>query len=97
MEGRASDSARLTAVVRGFVQGVGYRDYASRQASRRGLRGYVRNSSDGSVEIQAEGGRADLEGFLEDLRRGPALAEVDSVDASWEAGRGEFQRWELRW
>jgi acylphosphatase len=57
----------------------------------------VRNSSDGSVEIQAEGTRAGLEEFLDDLRRGPAMAEVDNVDASWEPDRQEFRAWQLRW
>jgi acylphosphatase len=89
--------SRLTVVVRGWVQGVGYRDYASRVASRLGLKGWVRNSSDGSVEIAAEGRKEDLQRFLDDLRQGPPAAEVERVDASWEDGRQEFTRWELRW
>jgi acylphosphatase len=87
----------LRAVVRGWVQGVGYRDFASREASRRGLRGYVRNVSDGSVELEAEGPRSHLEAFLEELRSGPPMSEVRSVDHSWEPSRGNFTKWELRW
>jgi acylphosphatase len=97
MDARATQTARLTAVVRGWVQGVGYRDFVSSQASRLGLRGYVRNSSDGSVELAAEGPRADLERFLSALREGPPVAEVSQVDVSWEEGRAEFRTWELRW
>jgi acylphosphatase len=89
--------SRLTVVVRGWVQGVGYRDYASRLASQLGLKGWVRNSSDGSVELAAEGRRDDLERFLDALRHGPPMAEVERVDSSWEDGRQEFTRWELRW
>lgn len=89
--------SRLRAVVAGWVQGVGFRDWVSREARRLGLKGYVRNSSDGSVEVEAEGPRADLERFLERLREGPPLAEVRRVDTAWDAHRGEFQDWDLRW
>lgn len=87
----------LRAVVRGWVQGVGYRDFASREASRLGLRGYVRNVSDGSVELEAEGTRSDLEGFLDRLRTGPPHSDVKSVDHTWEESRGNFSGWDLRW
>ncbi len=89
--------ARLRAVVHGWVQGVGYRDFASAQARLHRLKGYVRNASDGSVEIEAEGHRDELEDFLQDLERGPAFAEVRRVDAAWDTCRDEFERWDLRW
>jgi acylphosphatase len=89
--------ARLKAAVHGWVQGVGYRDFVSREALRHRLKGYVRNSSDGSVEIEAEGPRAELEGFLERLRAGPPMADVKRVDVAWDAYRGEFSAWDLRW
>jgi len=79
------------------VQGVGYRDYASRRAELRRIRGYVRNASDGSVEIEAEGPRDELEAFLQELREGPAQAEVKRVDVAWDAFRAEFAAWDLRW
>ena len=91
------DRARLKAVVHGWVQGVGYRDFVSRSARRLGLRGYVRNSSDGTVEVEAEGVKTNLESFLDDLRRGPELAEIQRVDVAWDADRGEFGAWDLRW
>jgi acylphosphatase len=89
--------ARLRAVVHGWVQGVGYRDFVSRQARRLGLAGYVRNASDGSVEIEAEGRRAQLEELVDALNRGPRMAEVRRVDVAWDAHRGEFEGWDLRW
>ncbi|HEY8739691.1 MAG TPA: acylphosphatase [Candidatus Dormibacteraeota bacterium] len=91
------EMARLRAVVHGGVQGVGYRDFVSREAVRRRLRGYVRNASDGSVEIEAEGRRMELDAFLAELRRGPRFAEVGRVDTAWDADRGEFEGWDLRW
>jgi acylphosphatase len=77
-------AARLHVVVQGDVQGVGFRDFVARQAREADLAGWVRNRADGSVECVAEGARSALERLLEDLRRGPRLAEVSSVDAHWE-------------
>ena len=89
--------ARLRVVVHGWVQGVGYRDFASREAVRHRLKGYVRNSSDGSVEIEAEGPQDELDRFLDVVRAGPPMAEVRRVDVAWDAYRGEFGGWDLRW
>ena len=80
---------RLHATVRGRVQGVGYRNFALQTARRLGLRGWVRNRIDGTVEVAAEGPRAVLEAFLKALRRGPAMAYVTAVDAEWESPQGE--------
>ena len=93
----SEETARLRAVVRGWVQGVGYRDFVSGEATRLRLRGYVRNASDGSVEVEAEGRRRELEELLRALERGPRHAEVSGVDAAWDLDRGEFSAWDLRW
>ena len=79
---------RLRAIVRGYVQGVGYRYFARREAQARGLTGYVRNLADGSVEVVAEGARSQLEAFLQALERGPSEAEVEHVDCEWGAAGG---------
>jgi acylphosphatase len=84
-------------VAHGWVQGVGYREFVSREARRLRLRGYVRNASDGSVEVEAEGDREELERFLERLREGPPMAEVGRLEVAWDADRGEFTDWDLRW
>jgi len=84
-------------VVRGDVQMVGFRDFASRQAQRRGLTGYVRNLSDGSLEVEAEGPRTELEALLGALKEGPPLAHVEDVDVLWEDAPSRFSRWELHW
>jgi len=93
----ANGLARLRVVVSGWVQGVGYRDFVSREAVRHRLKGYVRNSSDGSVEIEAEGPHDELQRFLDLLRSGHPLAEVERVDVAWDTFRGEFAGWDLRW
>ncbi len=67
-------------LVRGIVQGVGYRYFVARQADALGLTGYVRNRPDGSVEVVAAGSEQDLAQLEDDLRGGPRLAEVTEVE-----------------
>jgi acylphosphatase len=73
----------LEAVVRGRVQGVGFRYFVHREAMALGLTGWVSNESDGTVRCLAVGDRATLEAFVERLRAGPAGAIVDRVDLFW--------------
>ena len=69
--------------VSGRVQGVGYR-YALRDEARRlGVKGWVRNRADGSVEVEAQGEAAALDDLLAFLHRGPLGAHVDSVTVDW--------------
>jgi acylphosphatase len=66
-------------LVRGVVQGVGYRYWTERQARELGLRGWVRNLDDGRVEIFAEGEPAALDELERRCHRGPRSASVDQV------------------
>lgn len=88
----------LVARVRGRVQNVGFRAYIVDAAIHLGLRGYTRNSSDGSVEVVASGERVALEKMLGYLRRGPLAARVDNVEYDWlERAPGELaDRFEVR-
>ena len=71
-------AVRLTIV--GGVQGVGYRDWAVKMGRRLGLRGWVRNRRNGSVEAHVAGEEAAVARMIEACRRGPPLAQVDQVD-----------------
>jgi acylphosphatase len=82
-------------VIHGDVQGVGFRYFVTRHAQARGLRGWVRNRSDGAVELVAEGERAKLDELLEAARQGPRHARVDSVDAQWSRAEGGLDRFDL--
>src|SRR5213592_5133204 len=66
--------------VRGRVQGVGFRWFVEREAHIFGISGWVRNNSDGSVEVLAQGTRDQLLGFRSRLRQGPRAARVDDVE-----------------
>ena len=67
-------------VVRGQVQGVGYRAFVEYEAHRRKLQGWVRNRRDGTVEAVFAGPRAAVEAVVEACRRGPISARIDALD-----------------
>ena len=67
-------------VVRGRVQGVGFRWFVEREAHMLGVSGWVRNNADGSVEVLAMGTREQLMGLRSRLQQGPRAARVDAVD-----------------
>jgi acylphosphatase len=69
-------------VVRGRVQGVGFRWFVEREAHILGIAGWVRNNHDGSVEVLAHGTRDQLSGLHSRLRVGPRAARVDAVEVS---------------
>jgi len=79
--------------VTGMVQGVGFRWNAAREAWKRGITGYVKNLPDGSVYIEAEGEREQLDNFAEWCSKGPGFGFVDSAEVSEfpPAGYREFR------
>jgi acylphosphatase len=82
-------------VIRGRVQGVGFRFFVEKHAQRIGLRGYAKNLSDGTVEVVAAGSRegiSELEGLL---HQGPRLALVAGVDVQ-DAPMAEYSEFRVR-
>jgi acylphosphatase len=67
-------------LVRGRVQGVGFRWFVEREAHILGIAGWVRNNADGSVEVLAIGSHDQLLGLRSRLREGPRAARVDDVE-----------------
>lgn len=67
-------------LIRGDVQGVGYRFFAQRAAAQHQVVGYVRNCPDGTVEAVAEGPAPNVEEFKKDLVTGPQWAAVAQVE-----------------
>jgi acylphosphatase len=83
------------AVVRGRVQGVGFRYFARQRAEVHGVAGFVRNLPDGSVEVHAEGAPGAMSAFEQDLRRGPSFGRVDDASVIAVKARG-FDAFEIR-
>jgi acylphosphatase len=69
-------------IVRGRVQGVGYRAFVERRAHEQDLEGWVRNRRDGGVEAVFAGAPAAVEAVIEACRRGPRHAQVEAVDVA---------------
>ncbi len=67
--------------IRGKVQGVWYRSWTVEEAERRGLRGWVRNRHDGSVEALFAGDPAKIDEMIAACRKGPRLARVDNISS----------------
>ncbi len=87
---------RLKAVVKGEVQGVGFRWAVQRQAGQLGLTGYAENLPDGTVRVEAEGDPDRLDQLEAFLHQGPRWAEVASLDSERVPATGEFHRFEAR-
>lgn len=85
---------RVRVTIRGRVQGVGFRANCQREAQAAGLRGWVRNQWDGSVEALFEGSSAAVDKLIAWCRVGPRMTEVESVEvaeASEAAPAGTFR------
>lgn len=85
----------LRAVVRGRVQGVGFRWYAAESARAQGLVGEIFNRADGAVETVAEGRQDALECYLAALRAGPSAAMVGGVEAHWIPSTDAYESFEI--
>ena len=66
--------------IHGKVQGVGYRFFATRVARKLGLKGWIQNNRDGSVEAMVEGEKSAIDEWVEELKEGPRYAEVTRID-----------------
>jgi acylphosphatase len=83
-----SETVRRRVVVRGNVQGVFFRDSCRREASSRGVAGWVTNRPDGAVEAVFEGDADAVQSLVDWCRSGPRGADVDAVDDSSEEPEG---------
>ena len=91
-----ADLVSLRAVVRGRVQGVFFRGSVQSRADHLNLTGYVRNRTDGAVEVWAEGEKYQLEKLAEYLYLGPMTARVDDVDTVWGDATGNYAEFSVR-
>ena len=95
MEAKIEDNIRARMRVEGRVQAVFFRASAQAEAHRLGVKGWVRNCPDGSVELVAEGKRRDIDDLIAWCRHGPRGAEVRNVQIQWEEFTGEFSAFRI--
>lgn len=88
---------RVHIKITGLVQGVFFRAHTQKEAAKLGLTGWVRNTSDGDVEAEAEGTKEALEKFITWCRKGPPSAHVTDIQTEWLPATGEFRSFEIRY
>lgn len=81
---------RAHILVSGRVQGVGFRAFAARTATRFDLVGGVRNRNDGRVELEVEGGKTVIEALLQELNVGPPTAQVRAIEVEWSLATNQY-------
>ncbi|MBK3332880.1 acylphosphatase [Persephonella atlantica] len=86
---------RLYAIFAGTVQGVGFRYFVRDKAKKLGVKGYVRNLPDGTVEVVAEADEETLKKFFSEIEKGPPLAEVTDIRYQFEDKDGGFADFEI--
>ena len=83
--------------VEGHVQGVGFRYFTSLIAENHYVKGWVRNTSDGNVEIEAEGEEFNIEAFIKNIKEGSRFSRVEKVTVTeFDQPRG-YKKFELRY
>lgn len=87
---------RMHAIIFGTVQGVSFREFARRKAESLSVSGWARNKNDGTVEITAEGERAQLDELVAWCHRGPKAAHIDKVDCEFSEPKNEFKTFKIR-
>ncbi len=82
-------------IVRGLVQGVGFRYYVATRANRLQLKGFVTNLLTGEVEIMVEGDRSAIESLITDVKVGPRSAQVRDLMIDWTEPTYRYDRFSI--
>lgn len=90
------NEVRAHVLIRGFVQGVGFRYFVYRIGTKLQLHGYVRNLFTGEVEIEVEGDRSLVEEMIAQVRVGPRMSHVNDVAIEWREPRHDFSTFEIQ-
>ncbi|BDR91315.1 acylphosphatase [Vulcanisaeta souniana] len=87
---------RVHVLIKGMVQGVGFRSFVRRNARNLGVKGFVRNLPDGfTVEVVAEGDDDSIEQLIGIIRKGPPGAIVEDMEVEYEEPKNEFNDFEI--
>ena len=77
-------------IIKGKVQGVGYRYFTLKKAQELHIIGWVKNQSDGTVALFGQGNKRNLELLIAILKQGPSFSKVDEVIVNWEHAQAEY-------
>lgn len=88
---------RVRLRISGRVQGVYFRHHTNKEANRLGLKGFVRNLEDGSVEVVAEGNEDKINELIEFCKKGPEHAYVENLEVKYEEPKNEFEFFNVRY
>jgi len=91
------EKTRVHIFVSGIVQGVFFRYFTKRTATKLGLKGWVKNLSDGRVEILAEGDKERIDKLVEWAKKGSPLARVENLEIEYGKYKGEFDCFAIRY
>lgn len=83
-------------MIRGRVQGVGFRFYVQETAQALNLSGWVRNLSDGAVEAYGEGNKENLDAWIQKLQQGPPMSRVENLTPAWQSPQGHPAMFSIR-
>ena len=92
-----NDPTAVNAIVHGRVQGVYYRAFVRRRATKLDLTGYARNLPDGTVEVRAEGEREQLRQLIGHLASGPPAARIEKVITDWSEYSGNYAVFSIKY
>lgn len=87
--------SEIYCVVKGRVQGVGYRDFIEQYTHAEGLTGWIKNKSDGSVEAVIQGTPEELKNCIEVLNQGSLLARVESLSVDWRTPERQYDEFKV--
>jgi acylphosphatase len=93
---REGTMRRVHVIVKGVVQGVGFRFFTQDRARQYELSGFARNRPDGTVEVEVEGQEKSVGAFLRELRVGPRSADVTGMEVEDKPAEGDFDGFRIR-
>jgi len=91
-----AEEKRARIVVRGVVQGVGFRYYVMQKAQEMRLKGYVQNLPNGEVEAVVEGDKVFIEDIYRAMQRGPNKSKVNDHSIHWMDAKNDFKTFMIK-
>jgi acylphosphatase len=91
-----SEKVAAKVLISGLVQGVGFRYFTTDLARNFGITGWVRNLATGDVEVEIEGDKSAVSGFLKELKTGPRHGRIGKFQIEWKEFEGKYDSFQVR-